>query len=147
MNKTALIALSEKQLNTLVSIAIRRAEVLDDAQSPAASEVWREVMAYEERLAEIIPADDITGGVARAGAVSAALSAGDRLEAERLAGRYLAESSLPAERRAAIERAFREDMERLAERFPALARSGRLAELHEWRANRSITPPVFPRAA
>jgi hypothetical protein len=118
------IALGEEELDILVSIAIRRAELLDDAQSPAASDAWHEVMLYEERLAKIIPPDEITGGVARAGAVRAALAAGERLEAERLAAQYLAESSLPAERRAAIERAFREDRESLAERYPALDRLG-----------------------
>lgn len=147
MTKAALITLGEKQLNILVSIAISRAELLDEAQSPAANEAWHEVMLYEERLAQILPPEEITGGVARAGAVSAALAAGEHREAERLASQYLAEGSLPTERRAAIERIFQEDRERLAERYPALAKSGRLAELNEWRANRSSAPPVFPRAA
>jgi hypothetical protein len=104
-------------------------------------------LLYEERLALIIPPEEITGGVARVGAVRAALAAGERMEAERLAAQYRAEKSLPTERCVAIERAFREDLERLAEHFPTLARSGRLAELHDWRAIASSNPPVFPRAA
>jgi len=147
VTETHSIAFSEDELDALVSIAIRRAEILDDIQSPAASEAWQEVMLYEERLAIITPPAEITGGVARVGAVRAALAAGRRMEAVRLASRYLAEEPLPNERRAAIERAFQEDRDRLAGRFPALARSGRLAELDEWRAVTSRNPRVFPLAA
>lgn len=147
MTETQSIAFSEDELDALVSIAIRRAEILDDMQSPAANEAWHEVMLYEERLAMITPPAEITGGVARVGAVRAALAAGQRLEAARLASRYLSEAPLPTERRAAIERAFQEERDRLAGRFPALARSGRLAELDEWRAITSRNPRVFPVAA
>jgi hypothetical protein len=147
MTKTASIALTEDELDTLVSIAIRRAELLDDAGSPAANDAWYEVMFYEERLADMTAPGDITGGVARVGAISAALAAGQRQEAARLASQYLAEESLPAERRTAIERAFQEDRERMARRFPALAKNGRLAELDEWRATASRNPRVFPLAA
>jgi hypothetical protein len=145
--KTTLITLAEDELDTLVSIAIRRAEILDDMGSPAAVEAWQEVMLYEEQLAMITSPGEIAGGVARVGAVSAALAAGLRLEAERLASHYLAEDSFPAERRNAIERVFQEDREHLARHFPALAKSGRLAELPEWRAITSGSPRVFPRAA
>ena len=147
MTDTALIALTEDELDVLVSIAIRRAEVLEETRSPAANEAWREVMVYEERLAAITRPEEMPGGVARAGAVAAALSAGERQEAARLASQYLAEDPLPVERRAAIERAFQEDRERLARRFPALAKSGRLAELDEWRATASKRLRVFPWAA
>lgn len=147
MTKTALIALTEEELDALVSIAIRRAELLDDMESPAANDAWYEVMVYEEQLAMITPPADIMGGVARVGAVRAALAAGQRLEAAHLASQYLAEDSLPPERRVAIERAFQENQERLARHFPALARSGRLAELDEWRAIASRNRRVFPWVA
>lgn len=147
MTNTALIALTEDELDTLVSIAIQRAELLDDIGAPTANDAWYEVMVYEERLATITNPGDITGGIARVGAVRAALAAGLRLEAARLASQYLAEDSLPTERRIAIERVFQEDQERRARRFPALARSGRLAELDEWRAITSRNPRVFPWAA
>jgi hypothetical protein len=110
------ITRSEDELDTLVSFAIRRAELLEDMQSPAAGEAWHEVMAYEQQLAAITDAAAIAGGVARAGAVCAALAAGRHGEAERLASQYLAEPCLPAERRAAIERAFQEDKDRLSSR-------------------------------
>lgn len=142
---STLMGLTEDELDTLVSIAIHRAEILDEMQSTTANDAWYEVMVYEERLAAMTPPDEIPGGVARVGAVTAALAAGRRLEAERLASRYRPE--LPPERRAAVERAFREDRERLARRFPALAKSGRLAELVEWRDIAAKHMRVFPRAA
>ena len=147
MTNTALTSLTEDELDVLVSIAIRRAEILEDSGSAAANEAWREVMLYEERLAAITPPEEIPGGVARVGAVAAALAAGERQEAACLASHYLAEDSLPSERRTAIERVFMEHRERLAQRFPALAKSGRLAELDEWRATASKNLRVFPRAA
>jgi hypothetical protein len=144
---SVLTGLTEDELDTLVSIAIRRAEILEELQSPRASDAWSEIMAYEERLAEITRPEEIPGGVARVGAVTAALAAGRRSEASRLASRYLAEAQLSGERRAAIQRAFQEDQERLARRFPALSKSGRLAELAEWRAIASRSQRVFTRAA
>jgi len=106
--------LTEDELDTLVSIAIRRAELLDDAGLSSANDAWHEVMAYEERLAMITRPNEITGGIARVGAVRAALAAGQRLEAMRLASQYLAEDSLPDERRRALEKAFQDDQERRA---------------------------------
>jgi hypothetical protein len=80
--------------------------------------------------------------------VTAALAAGRRGDAARLAAQYLAEEALPQERKGAIRRAFQDDQERLARRFPALAKSGRLAELADWRVNSTAFDlHVFPRAA
>jgi|GEM_PF-1573453 len=149
MTKTdsILAGLTEDELDTLVSIAIRRAEILDETQSPGANDAWSEVVVYEERLAALTRPDDVPGGVARVGAVTAALAAGRRSDASRLASRYLAEEAFPSERREAIQRAFQEDQARLAQRFPALAKTGRLAELAVWRASTSTHLHVFPRAA
>jgi hypothetical protein len=107
-----LTGLTEDELDTYVSIAIRRAEILEDRKSPGAGDAWSETMMYEARLAEITRPEEIPGGVARVGAVTAALAAGRRSEASRLASQYLGEAGLPAERRAAIQRAFQEDEER-----------------------------------
>jgi len=147
MTEAVVETLGENDLDTLVSIAIRRAEVLEDVGSPSAQEAWLEVLAYEERLAAITPAADIAGGIARAGAVHAALAAGRREDAERLARKYLNDPSLPAERRAAIERVVEEDNRRLAAHFPALAKSGRLYEVRDWRREVAKSAGVFPRAA
>ena len=147
MTEAVVETFSENDLDTLVSIAIRRAEVLEDVNSPTAQEAWLEVLAYEERLAAITPATDIAGGIARAGAVHAALAAGRREEAEQLAQRYRSDPSLPAARRKAIERAFEEDNKQLAAHFPALAKSGRLGEVQAWRREVAKSASVFPRAA
>jgi hypothetical protein len=142
-----LTGLTEEELDTLVSVAIRRAELLDDAGAPEAADAWHEVMLYEGQLADITAPSDVSGGVARAGAVWAALAAGRRRDALRLAERYLAEDCLPDERRAAIEQTFEEDLQRRAKIFPALARHGRLAELDEWRDRIADTLRIFPVAA
>ena len=147
MTETVVETLAENDLDTLVSIAIRRAEILDDIGSGSAEEAWLEVLAYEERLAAMTSAADIAGGIARAGAVHAALAAGRRDHAERLAREYLEDPSLPSERRAAIEHALEEANERLAAQFPALAKSGRLTEVQEWRREVAKSAGVFPRAA
>ena len=117
---SVLATLTEDELDTLVSIAIRRAEILDETHSPGAADAWSEVMVYEERLAALTRADEIPGGVARVGAVTAALAAGRRGDAARLAARYLAEEALPRERKEAVRRAFQEDEERLARRFASI---------------------------
>jgi hypothetical protein len=147
MTETVAETLGEDDLDTLVSIAIRRAEVLEDIGSPSAQEAWLEVLAYEERLAAITLAADIAGGIARAGAVHAALAAGRREDAERLVRKYLNDPSLPAERRAVIEGVVEEDNMRLAAHFPALAKSGRLYEVQDWRREVAKSAGVFPRAA
>lgn len=147
MTSTDLSAPSEDELDMLVSIAIRRAELLVDMKSPMSTAAWHEVMAYEEQLARITPPTEIAGGVARAGAVMAALAAGRRFDAQRLASQYLAEDTLPSERRNVIESAIKQDAKRLAEHFPALTKQGRLgwiAELDTWRSNVLASPHVFP---
>ena len=96
----------EDELDVLVSTAIRRAESLDEIDASSAGEAWREVMEYEKRLAAVTSPDEIAGGVARVGAIAAALAAGERAEAKALSVQYLAEDLLPPERRAAIERVF-----------------------------------------
>ena len=101
--------LTEDELDVLVSVALRRAEILDEIDAPGAGEAWREVMEYEKRLAALTSPAEITGGIARVGAVAAALAAGERLLAQQLSTQYLAEALLPAERRAAIARVFQED--------------------------------------
>ena len=147
MTSIALSAPTEDELDMLVSIAIRRAELLVDMKSPMSAAAWHEVMTYEEHLARLTAPAEIAGGVARAGAVMAALAAGQRSDAQRLASQYLAEDALPSERRIVIERAIKQDAKRLAEQFPALTKQGRLgwiAELETWRSSVLASPHVFP---
>jgi hypothetical protein len=105
MSDAALMAVTEDELDTLVSIAIRRAEILSEAGSRSAADAWREVMLYERRLAELTGPGEVPGGVARLGAITAAIAANDDESAFHLAFQYCAEAALPSERRSAIVRA------------------------------------------
>ena len=104
MTDKAILELTEDDLDERVSAAIVRAEQLEDVGSPDAVEAWREVLLYETRLAELTGAGSIEGGVARAGAVHAAMLCGERKTGESLAERYLADRSLSEERRRTVRR-------------------------------------------
>jgi hypothetical protein len=132
MSSTPLRRPTEDELDSLVTGAILRAEVLQDEGSPSAASAWREVLEYERLLAQITAPTSVEGGVARVGAVFAALAAGDRVEATRLAELFR-EENLPDERRAALERVFSDDLERRGQRFPYLARAGRIEALDDWK--------------
>lgn len=147
MTRLTLETLNESDLDRLVSVAIQRAEVLEDSNSSAAQEAWLEVLAYERRLAALTKASEIAGGVARAGAVYAALAAGRRHEAEQFAEEYFNDPLLPQERRSAIMKAFEDEDDLLATHFPSLAKSGKLGEVRAWRRELLKAPSVFPRAA
>ena len=77
-------------LNADVTAAILRAEALLP-DSWEAQQAFREVGALEEEIAAVVGASDIEGEIARLGAVTAALSAGEPLGAVQLAERYLAD--------------------------------------------------------
>lgn len=77
-------------LNARVTQAVLRAERLPEG-SDQAQEAFREVGRLEESIAALTPADGLEGEVARLGAVTAALSAGEPLRALVLVDRYLAE--------------------------------------------------------
>jgi hypothetical protein len=78
------------ELNRSVTSAILRAEALDPG-SWAAERAFREVADLEEEIAAIAGANVVEGEVARLGAVTASLSAGDLVRAVQLAERYLAD--------------------------------------------------------
>jgi hypothetical protein len=86
--------MSSDDLNRRVTNAIVRAESLP-AGSREAWEAFHEVSALEESIATITPPDDLEGEIARLGAVTAALSAGEPLRALQLAERFLAENLAP----------------------------------------------------
>lgn len=83
-----------EDLNRDVTDAIVHAESLP-TDSPEAREAFREVGRLEEAIAQLTPADDVEGEIARLGAVTAALSAGDPLRALWLADRFLADGVAP----------------------------------------------------
>jgi hypothetical protein len=82
------------ELNHRVTNAIVRAESLP-AGSRDAWEAFHEVSVLEESIATLVPPDDLEGEIARLGAVTAALSAGEPLRALQLAERFFAESLAP----------------------------------------------------
>jgi hypothetical protein len=82
------------ELNRRVTSAIIRAESLP-AGSRDAWEAFHEVSALEEAIAALVKPDDIEGELARLGAVTAALSAGEPRRARQLTERFLAESVPP----------------------------------------------------
>jgi hypothetical protein len=86
--------MSLDELNHRVTNAIVRAESLP-AGSRDAWEAFHDVSALEESIAMLVPPDDLEGEIARLGAVTAALSAGEPLRALQLAERFLAESPAP----------------------------------------------------
>jgi hypothetical protein len=81
-------------LNARVTEAILRAERLPGG-SDQAQEAFREVGRIEESIADLMPANDLEGEIARLGAVTAALSAAEPLRALLLVDRYLAEGVSP----------------------------------------------------
>jgi len=82
------------ELNRRVTNMIVRAESLP-AGSQDAWEAFHEVSVLEEAITMLVPPDDLEGEIARLGAVTAALSAGEPLRALQLAERFLAESLAP----------------------------------------------------
>jgi len=75
------------ELNAKVTAAILHAESLPLGSMDAQS-AFREVSNLEETIAALASANDVEGEIARLGAVSGALSAGEALRALQLARRY-----------------------------------------------------------
>jgi len=76
-----------QELNRQVTVAIFRAE-LAAAGTPEEETALLYVSDLEERLAQLLPANELQGAVARVGAVTAAIDAGDWLRAKRLIEMY-----------------------------------------------------------
>jgi hypothetical protein len=81
-------------LNRRVTNAIVQAENLPP-ESRDAWDAFHHVSMLEESIATIVPADELEGEIARLGAVTAALSAGEPLRALQLTERFLAENLAP----------------------------------------------------
>ena len=138
--------LQTEAIEALVSGAILRAELLDDAGLATARDAWREVLELEVELSRRHPAESVPGGVARAGAVHAAFASG--ADGWELADRYLAEKELPEERRLAITAVVVEHEERYAAQFPRLAEKYSARDLNSWKNSLAQGPAaLFPVAA
>lgn len=77
-----------EQLYPLVTEAIIRAETLQELKAPGARSAFMDVSMLEAKIADLVPADDPEGLVARHGAVRAAVSAGDFDRAATLSIQY-----------------------------------------------------------
>lgn len=85
-------------LNERVTEAILRAEALEvNGPSADVSEAYLVVSFYEEEIAELLPASDEEGAIARRGAVRAALVAGVPERAMELVERYAFDAAAPRE--------------------------------------------------
>lgn len=112
-------------LYPLVSEAIRRAETLEDLGASGARSAYLDVSLLEEKVAEVLPASDPEGALARRGAVRAALAAKDLARARQLAERFLAEVGCDTKLRAEILRLMdRADRSAAAPRRTATVRGG-----------------------
>lgn len=78
------------KLNHQVTAAILRAESFPDGSRDGRA-AFRDVAALEEAIAVQTAPDDIEGEIARVGAVTASLRAGEPLRAVALATRFLSE--------------------------------------------------------
>ena len=125
---------TEDELDIRVSNAILRAERIKNQRSDEAGKAWHEVMICEQQLAEITPASSVPGGIARVGAVAAALASGNRPMADTLAARYLGEATLSPERRRKIEWVFQQ--------YPVPIKRPTSEELESW-LNQQKTNPQF----
>jgi len=86
-------------LYPLVTEAILRADALEDLGAPGAAQAQLDVSRLEERIAELLPASDPEGAIARRGAVRAAAKAKDYARAKSLADQYLADPDVGHELR------------------------------------------------
>jgi hypothetical protein len=133
-------------LNTLVSAAIWRAEELEARGIRHASQAWAEVSSLEGELAKALPASQVEGRIARRGAVSAALKAGDYARAQALADGYTADEAAPESLKKSLREILEEDDQAMRDRF-------RFAKDHLWEVRElarqySEAGPFFgPKAA
>lgn len=89
--------MSIESLYPLITEVIRRAETLEDLGAPGVLSAYLDVSLLEEKIAEILPASDPEGALARRGAVRAALTARELARAQWLSERFLAEVDTDAE--------------------------------------------------
>jgi len=108
-------------LYPLITEAIRRAEVLDDLRAPGARRAYLDLSCLEEKVAELLPASNPEGALARRGAVRAALTAGDFTRAQHLVKRYLAEGEIDSELRFTLRRLLEQAEQKNAARFPLVS--------------------------
>lgn len=116
-------------LYPLVTEAIRRAEMLEDLRAPGVHTAYSDVSLLEEKVAELLPASDPEGALARRGAVRAALAARELGRAQQLAKRFLAETDADIELQTGLRSLFEEMEHSAAVRFPRVAATVGMSEV------------------
>lgn len=81
------------ELNIQVTSAIYQAEHLEDGTAESKN-AWLEVSRIEEEIAKITTPIEIEGHIARRGAVSALLEAGETNQARALLTRFISEGNI-----------------------------------------------------
>jgi len=114
-------------LYPLVTEAIRRAEFLEDLRAPGMHTAYSDVSLLEEKIAELLPASNPEGALARRGAVRAALAAREIERARQLAERYLAEAD--AQLQSSLRSLFQEAEQSTAVRFPRVTATVGMSEV------------------
>lgn len=76
------------ELNRQVTGAIEFVDRLTDKTSPGARQVYAKISRIEDEIAQLVPASEVEGAIARRGAVRAAMDAGDERRAIGLAVTY-----------------------------------------------------------
>jgi hypothetical protein len=131
-------------LYPLVTESIRRAEILEDLRAPGMHTAYSEVSLLEEKIAELLPASDPEGALARRGAVRAALAAREIERAQQLAERFLAESDADADLQAGLRSLFEETEHSTAVRFPRVAATVGMSEVRRLARARNEQGAPFP---
>jgi hypothetical protein len=116
-------------LYPLLTEAIRRAETLDDLKAPGALAAYLDFSLLEEKVAEIVPASNPEGALARRGAVRAALSARAFARAQQLSERFLAEVGNNADLRTEILQLSEQAERSMAKRYPHVVASVGMLEV------------------
>lgn len=132
------------QIYPMLTEAILRAETYEDLGLPNVRWAYQQVSQLEEKVAELLPASNSQGALARRGAVRAALSAKDLPRAQQLAARFLAETGLGEESCAEIRRIVREAEGAAVARFPKVAAFFGFSELERRFRAWSLQPAPFP---
>ncbi len=121
--------MSIELLYPLLSEAIRRAETLEDLAAPGTRSAYLDVSLLEERVAEVLPAFDPEGALARRGAVRAALAAREFARAQQLVERFVAEAECDAALRAELLGLLEQAERSNAARFPTVAATFGIQEI------------------
>ena len=135
------------ELNRCVTEAIGLAERLESSIPRQARAAWVGVAQWERRLADLLPADDPEGRIARRGTVSALLNAGRRDDAARFLNVLRADPATAPGDIAACSLMIEEVDAAWRRRYPALSRNGHSDAMGRYVLQAESNPNGFLEAA